>query len=315
MLLRASRDADLIYALDPWSVGVPSLLVAALFRKTFVVKIVGDYAWEQGVQRFGVRQQLDTFSKRPGSDYHPFVSLLKFSERLVARRAKRVVVPSEYLKTIISNWGVSKKRITVIHNGIRDFDVRGRKQVLRGMVKARGEILISAGRLVPWKGFAALIAVMPVLLKRFPEAKLLIAGDGPDMNKLEHAARRLGISGHVVFLGSLSQDVLMSYIKMADVFVLNSSYEGFSHVLLEVMAVGTPIVTTNVGGNPEIISDQKHGILIRRNSPKELSEAISRTLSDRGLRERIARAAKRRVKDFSEEHVIRETAEFLNSIV
>jgi len=243
------------------------------------------------------------------------VNLLKFSERLVARRAKRVVVPSEYLKTIISNWGVSKKRITVIHNGIRDFDVRGRKQVLRGMVKARGEILISAGRLVPWKGFAALIAVMPVLLKRFPEAKLLIAGDGPDMNKLEHAARRLGISGHVVFLGSLSQDVLMSYIKMADVFVLNSSYEGFSHVLLEVMAVGTPIVTTNVGGNPEIISDQKHGILIRRNSPKELSEAISRTLSDRGLRERIARAAKRRVKDFSEEHVIRETAEFLNSIV
>lgn len=314
-VFQRAKDVDLIFAQDPVSVGLPALIAASLRRKAFVLKIVGDYAWEQGVQRFGVKHRLDTFSKRPGGDYHPFVRLLKWIERFVALRAKQVIVPSRYLKIIVSNWGVPKEHITVIPNGFRNFEVGGRKQVLRGMVKARGKIIISAGRLVPWKGFEGLIKAVPGLCRSFPDLKLLIAGDGPDMERLESLSKRLNVSLHVVFLGQLSQDVLFSYIKLADLFVLNTDYEGFSHQLLEVMAVGTPIVTTSVGGNPELIEHRKSGILVKRNNIEELGAAITDVLTDKRLREQLVRGAKRRALDFNEERTLRETAKLLKNIV
>lgn len=313
-VFRGARDVDIVYAQDPISVGLPSCIAAFLRRKTFVLKVVGDQAWEQGVQRFGVTHQLDTFSKRPGGDYHPFVRLMKFVERQVALRAKQIVVPSNYLKTIVSNWGVPKKHIVVIPNGFRDFDVSGRKQVLRGMVKARGKIIMSAGRLVPWKGFDTLIKAMPAIRRKFRDATLVIAGDGPERERLEQLAKRLEIDTHVIFLGKLTQDVLASYIKMADVFALATSYEGFSHQLLEVMAIGTPIVTTSAGGNPELVEDGKHGLLVRKGDQKALATLIIKVLSDRALRERLVRGAKRRVQDFSEEQAVRETAALLKKM-
>jgi glycosyltransferase involved in cell wall biosynthesis len=313
-VFHAAKDVDLIYAQDPASVGLPAWFAAFLRRKPFLLKVVGDYAWEQGVQRFDVRHTLDTFSKRSPSGYHPFVRFLKLVETFVARRALCVVVPSKYLRTIVSNWGIPKNRIVVIQNGFRDFEVEGRKQVLRGMVKARGEIVISAGRLVPWKGFDVLIRAVPVLIKKFPDLKVLIAGDGPEMERLEQLSERLHVDTRVTFIGRQSQDVLFSYIKLADVFALATSYEGFSHQLLEVMAVGTPIVTTAVGGNPELIEDRKHGLLVKR-SPEALAQAIGILLTDRKLREQLVRGAKRRVQDFSEERVLFETIALIKRFI
>lgn len=314
LVFRRAREVDLVYAQDPVSVGLPAFIAAFFRRKPFLLKVVGDYAWEQGVQRFGVKHTLDTFSKRSPGDYHPFVRFLKWVEYFVASRARHVIVPSVYLKTIVSNWGVPRNSIVVIQNGFRDFEVEGRKQVLRGMVKAHGEIVISAGRLVPWKGFDVLIKAVPLLSKKFPQLKVLIAGDGPEMERLEQLSKRLEVGEHVTFLGQQSQDVLFSYIKLADVFALATNYEGLSHQLLEVMAIGTPIVTTSVGGNPELIEGGKEGLLIKRGSAEALAHAIETLLVGGRLREQLVRAAKRRVRDFSEERVLGETAALLKRI-
>jgi len=300
---KASRGASFIYALDPVSVGVPAFLAARLRGVHFAVKIVGDYAWEQGVQRFGVEDDIETFSKKKGG-YGFFVQLLKKVERWVGERSELVIVPSVYLQTIVANWGIKKTKIEVIFNAFEGIGAVGNKAALRTMLGFEGKLIISAGRLVPWKGFMALIELMPNLLEKLPDAKLVIAGDGPMKDELQARIEELKLTESVTLLGSLDQRVLHSYIRAADVFVLNTAYEGFSHLLLEVMALETPIITTDVGGNPELITDGKNGVLIEPNNARALSSAIIQILSSSACSNSLVVGGQKRITDFSEEKMI-----------
>src|SRR3989344_2921400 len=107
------RGADVIFAQDPVSVGLPAMVAAKVLRKKFVLKVVGDYAWEQGIQRFGVRDLLDDFLNKK---YSWRVEGLRRIETFVARRAHRVITPSHYLKGVVRHWGVSEKNVAVIPN-------------------------------------------------------------------------------------------------------------------------------------------------------------------------------------------------------
>ena len=112
LILKAARSADVILALDPVSVGLPAMYAARKARKPFVVKIVGDYAWEQGQQRFGVKQSLDEFVMTKDVPFP--VHLLKLIQTRVARSATRIIVPSEYMKGILIKWEITKEKIFVI---------------------------------------------------------------------------------------------------------------------------------------------------------------------------------------------------------
>ena len=101
--------------------------------------------------------------------------------------------------------------------------------------------------------------------------------------------------------------MLLRYIKASDVFVLNTGYEGFSHQLLEVMDVGIPLITTKIGGNPEIIKDGENGLLVGYNDEKGLEKSITKLLSDKKYANKLAEEAKKKVKEFSEERMIKET--------
>ncbi len=300
LLMWKGRRADIIFAQDPVSVGLPAFAVAKLLQKHFFLKIVGDYAWEQGTQRFGVTETLDAFAKKT-EGYQWMVRMLKGVQCFVARRAEKVVVPSAYLKKIVTAWGVPAKSITVVYNSFEPPRLSGNRSVLRGLLQFDGELLISAGRLVPWKGFAELIEIMPRLKKAFPRLKLMIIGEGPDQKKLEHLIEKKHLENVVVLAGRLPHDVLIRYFEAADLFVLNTSYEGFSHQLLEAMAVGTPIVTTNVGGNPELIVNGVSGLLVRQNDREALRRAIERMLTEEGLRTRLTAGAREKIRSFSKE--------------
>ena len=116
-----------------------------------------------------------------------------------------------------------------------------------------------------------------------------------------------GLSDNIAFTGALPKEVLLRYIKASDVFVLNTGYEGFSHQLLEVMDVGIPLITTNMGGNPEIIKDGENGLLVGYNDEKGLEKSITKLLSDKKYANKLAEEAKKKVKEFSEERMIKET--------
>lgn len=300
-LSRASR-ADLIYAQDTVSVGLSASLVALVLRKRFFVRVPGDHAWEQGRQRFGVVDDLERFQEKR---YDWRVEAIRAIGRFVARRADAVIVPSEYMKHIVRRWGVSESRIQRIYSSVS----------LPALYESPSErtagfLLVTAARLVPWKGIDELIH----LVSDMPDWTLVIVGDGPDRARLERIASAEKGASRIRFVGQLSRVQTMGWIKSADVFVLNSTYEGLSYLLVEAMALGTPVVATSVGGNPELV-DEKTGLLVASHDREALVRAIESVQKDPAAAQNRARAAHARVASgFSSESAIRSLADLLNRV-
>jgi glycosyltransferase involved in cell wall biosynthesis len=312
-LWKMSRKADIIYALDPVGVGLPAVLVAKLSRKPLLVRLSGDYAWEQGRLRFGVRQTLDVYTKnRAVAPWR--VRLLARLQTYVLQQAVSVVVPSKYLQSIVTQWGIALDKIEVVYSALYPLEVNGTRDVLRSQLDYPYPTLVSAARLVPWKGFQALIKVLEKLQKQYPDISLVIIGEGEQRRALESQVAKSGLSEHVRFTGRISKEALGAAIRAADVFVLNSAYEGLSHQLIEVMDLGVPIVTTKSGGNPELITNGVNGYLIDFNDTAQLQEAVSRVLNHPESRERMTQSARLRSKDFQKHNVVEDMASLLKQI-
>lgn len=314
-LFLKAGDAHIILALDPVSVGLPASLVSLLRAKPLVVKIVGDYAWEQGQQRFGVKDNLDIFVTKPANRYLAQVGMLRLVQRFVASRARKVIVPSQYLRGIVAAWGIPKEKIHVVYNAYDGGEQNRERDLSRQKHGLSGRVILSSGRLVPWKGFKTLIALMKDVVREYPDAKLCIAGTGPDEAMLKHTIVSEGMSSSVIMLGGLSQDVLMEYIAGADCFVLNTGYEGLSHQLLEVLAIGTPIVTTRVGGNPELIENGKTGFLVPYDDSEELRRAIRGVFEEKDRAQNMAQEGKTFVQTFTVSRMVEDTLRVLKQEV
>ena len=277
-ILKAARSADVVLALDPVSVGLSAMKAAKKADKPFVVKIVGDYAWEQGQQRFGITQNLDEFVKTKNVSFQ--VRVLRRIQTRVAKSATRVIVPSEYLKNIVSAWGVQREKIEVIYNAVElSF------APVPPIERTSGFLIVSSGRRVPWKGFEALERVV---------------------------AREVG--WHLFIASDLPRAEALGYAQAADVFVLNSEYEGFSHALVEVMMLGTPIIATKVGGNTELIEDGKTGLLIPSKDDEALYNAIKCIKEDPIAARSRAVEARAFVQKFSRERMLSATATMLKNL-
>jgi len=315
-----AKNVDFIYTQDPVSVGWPTMWAAKILKKKYVLKVVGDFAWEQGVRRFGVTDTLDDFVSLD-HQYKKDVHRLKSVQKEVAENAEKIIVPSYYLKKIVSKWGIAENKIKVIYNAFSDDPTLNSeikdsesKIKIREELDLSGNIMISVGRLVPWKGFGTLISLMPTLLKKFPDLKLLIAGSGPQKEELEKLIFDLNLNDSIKLLGQLPKKDLYKYIKASDLFVLNTNYEGLSHQLLEVLSIGIPIVTTNVGGNPELIEDKKNGLLVNYDDQKELEMAIENILLDESLALDLVSNGKESVKKFSKEKMLEELVDEFKSL-
>ena len=311
-LWKGSRKMDIIYALDPISVGLPALIVARLRRKPFLIRLGGDYAWEQGRVRFGLTETLDEYLTKK-TPRPLFVTLLAVLQTFVTKRAVSVVAPSQYLKSVIERWGVSKDKIVVIYSALFLASVKEDREQLRTQLSYTNPTIISIARLVPWKGFDALLRVVLTLLKTYPQLTFIIGGDGPEREHLEAETKKLGIQDHVRFTGLLEREALAAAVKAADVFVLNSSYEGLAHQLIEAMHIGTPVVATNIGGNPELIESGVEGFLVPFDDEEAMVDAIKRILDHPETRTRIVQSARGRSKDFSQSVMFGKIEELLKN--
>ena len=298
-VFKAAKDADIVFALDPVSVGLPAMWAAYLAKKKFVVKIVGDYAWEQGNQRFGVKQNLDDFVQTEQSSW--IVRRLQNIQTRVARHATRVIVPGQYLKEIVTAWGVSDKKIQVIHNSVT---LPPLGILPESVTHLSPPLVVSVGRLVPWKEFDGVIdAVLNT------NASLVVIGEGPLYSRVTANARQK-LGERALFTGVLSRPDTLAVMKKSDVFVLNSSYEGFSHVLVEAIFLGKAIIATNIPGNKEII-DGTNGILVNVGDTEELTNALNKIFSDPVLKSNLERRAAQSATNFSKEAMVLKTKELL----
>jgi glycosyltransferase involved in cell wall biosynthesis len=313
-LWRASRGVSLVYALDPISVGVPAAIVSFLRGLPLVVRLGGDYAWEQGVQRFGVIMTLDEYTKRPHKVRVP-VRILAGIQRQVVGRAKAVVVPSQYLRNIVATWGVQPDRLHVIYSAHTVTPLTDSRNDLRAQLGFADQTIVSMSRLTPWKGMNALLDMMVERKARGEATKLVIGGDGPERTQLETRIKTLGLGSSVRMVGALSFTDVFRYVTAADVFVLNTAYEGLSHHLIEALALGTPVVTTPVGGNPELITDGVEGLLVGVNDVSALDAAVEKILTDSALRDRLVAAGKLRAAQFAAADAILPIKQLLERII
>ena len=213
------------------------------------------------------------------------------AERVCAWFARRVVTVSEHTRNQLAEYvKIPKDRIRIIHNGIEasKYVIRVDSGVKR---KELGicdffPVLGLGVRLSRQKGIEYLLEAMPSLVLRFPKIVLLIAGKGELEQELRERAERLGVAGHVRFLG-----VRMDWneiLQLLDVYVLPSVWEGLPLAILEAMAARKPIVATSVGGVPSVIVHNEHGLLVSPKNPAQLSDAICTLLLDSVLATTLA---------------------------
>ncbi len=316
-LMSVSRSSNVIYAQGPISAGLPAMFVAKILRKKFMVKVVGDPAWEQAMGRGLTTDMIDEFQSKK---YGGRIERLKWIRSYVCKRADKIIVPSRYLGRIVASWDVDSSRVEVVYNAID-----GTTHDTHNMIQNANneDIILSVGRLVKWKGFDTLIEIMPELLKENPKFKLVILGDGPEMASLKLkvksmprvAPRGQKLDDVVELAGSVGHDKVLEYLKSSMMFVLNTGYEGLSHLILQAMQMKCPVITTNVGGNSEVINNGENGILVEYNNKVQLTAAILRMWRDGGLKAKLTEQAQKDLDKFSFERMIEETEAALTGLI
>lgn len=283
---------------------LPAVLAGKLLRKRMIMKIVGDYAWERAVNFGRTTDLIDEFQQKTQCWK---VGLHKILRSWYSRQVAHIITPSQYLKRLVCGWGVPEHRIQVVYNAVEPWsdelisksDIRKRFGFLH-----HEQLLVTVGRLVPWKGIDRIIEALPSLA---PSVKLLVIGSGPQKQTLANIAARLNVSDRVRFLGKLSRNETFRYMRAADVFVLNTAYEGFSHVLLEAMMVGTPVLTTTVGGNPELVTHRENGLLLSSDDAESVAGQLKTLLEDPELQDRLKTSGRKAAQQYSWERLLQQT--------
>ena len=208
----------------------------------------------------------------------------------------------------IEALGVEPRRITVIPNGVTlpPMDVPADAGF--------GNVILCLARLdVANKGQDILLQAMPQILRRVPNAKLWIVGEGKDLGVLKALASKLHLNGSVEFKGRLSHAAKFLLLKNSRLLCLPPRTESFGVVYLEAMAYGLPIVATKVGGVPEVVGDA--GILVPPENPAALVEAVIKVLTDRALADDLGSRGLSRVKLFDWELLIKKYERVYESVV
>ncbi|MCB1876799.1 MAG: glycosyltransferase [Chromatiales bacterium] len=215
-------------------------------------------------------------------------------QRRALQRADRLFAVAGSLARVAQGQGIAQSKIRVIGNGVdtKRYSPVDRQEARDALGIARdAPVLVSVGGLVERKGFHRVIERLPGLLERFPGLCFLIVGSGGpegDMEaQLRAQVRAAGLEGAVRFLGALPPDQLKFPLSAADVFVLATRNEGWANVFLEAMACGLPVVTTDVGGNAEVVCSEELGIVVPFGDGQALETAISQALQQDWNREAI----------------------------
>ena len=176
--------------------------------------------------------------------------------------------------------------------------------------------ILTIARFTPKKGLPTVLRALKQLTDQKIRLDFTLIGDGDDRRKILAQIEELGLTSTTRWLGTQPHDVVLEHYQKADLFVLgcevasDGDRDGIPNVLLESMAMGVPVVVTDVSAIPELVQDGNTGLLVSPGSPRQLAEAMLRLLTDMKLRTRIAAAAKQRVATaFDNRQLIRDLAE------
>ena len=295
--IRGSFPVDIAHVNLPL---VPSFAVPTGFGKTLISTVHSTWKGEAEAIKGEPYSRLNSNEKFMVS----FNWLLRVFEEKMLERSNRIIAVSDFTRReLLQYYKVKEDKIRVIHNGV---DVNKFKPT-NDRPKAKAELgfnpedtaILSVGRLYARKGLFTLIESMPLVTRKFKNAKFIIAGKGlsNEMKKLMSYAAKLRVKDSIVFTGYFPDKKLPRLYQAADIFVFSTFYENLPFAVLEALSTGLPVVTTGVGGIPEMIEDGKNGFLVEPSNPEELADKILYYLGHSAVASEMALRARETVEN------------------
>lgn len=294
-LVRLRKDYDVILVSGFRVVGVAAVLVTRLFGKACVLKadsngeMSGEF-FTPGLRGIGIGAT------------NPIFRMILAARNWMLRRADAFIAISSDIRDELQLHGVDEDKIVVSPNcvdtGIFQPVTDERRLFLRsrlGLPK-EGTVVIYTGRLVSYKGLPLLLRVWKRLTQAKTDLTLMLVGDGSmDIHNCEAQLREYcqvhGLEESVVFTGAVND--VETYLQASDIFVMPTEEEAFGLSVVEAMACGLPVVTTDVGGLAEIVSHEKSGLQVNPGEFGDLYEALLRLTEDPTLANRLGREARK----------------------
>ena len=252
---------------------------------------------------------------------------ISFYDKLIDKvlsYANVIISPSEYYIEESRFLKKYRDKIVVIPNGINieEFDIPYPKEECREKsgLPLNENVILFVGVIHSHKGPDVLIKAMPKIIKEVSNTKSIFVGkegEKGNLEGLEKLSKKLGVKKNIKFAGFVEGGLKPLYYKAADVFCLPSttSHESFGIVNLEAMACGVPIVASKIGGVPDIVKEGENGLLVPPRDPEALAEAIIYLLKSEGVREKMGKDAREKIKDYSWERIAEETEKVYEEIL
>jgi L-malate glycosyltransferase len=249
----------------------------------------------------------------------------KLLQKFVCRMADKILVNAASIRSWLVEQGYPADKIVLIRNGIdlSRYARPGMQEAIRAELKipTTAPLVVMIARLNPQKGVEDFIEAAALVCRSIPDVRFLIVGgkieyvqgvmseDMEYLQGLKKLTQALGIEDRVIFTGYRTDTPAI--LSTAAVSVLPSYSEGLSNTLLESMAAGAPIVATNVGGTPELITHMVNGLLVQPGAPARLAHAIAGILADPALAQKFSLRGKQRAKeDYSIDRMAADTQDF-----
>lgn len=295
LMFSLRKKFGVIYGVQLYSYGAIASLAGKLLHKPVAVKIAcGGYCGD-----------ISMFSKLP----------LGWLAKRFAKWADAYVSLSKQIESELKDAGFDRGEIVYIPNGVDTSvfhpaeSIEEKKQLRCSLLLPDKKIVAFVGRLDPQKRADLLIEVFKEVHRLFNSTYLVIIGDGQERKKLEEMADE-----NILIKGVVSN--VAEYLRASDLLVLPSLAEGMSNVILEAMATGLAVITTNVSSNPDIIDNGINGILLDTDDKSGFKENIMRILTDESFADKIGqRAHKKVVEKFSIEIITESYAELFESLI
>ncbi len=287
-LIQISKNYDLIYVQNAVASGLPVAINKKLRGTPYILKFVGDEAWERAAQRKETSKFLEEYladqnSSNPEEKMGRWIKLLMWIQGFALRNANIVTTPSAYLRdALVKNYKVNNDRAITNYNASEEEE-----RELHFPVTKKPHQICTTARLTKWKGIDGIIEASKILKAKYPDFSCVIAGDGPELNNLQMLAKALEVETQVKFTGRVSRDETYKIRKESAVYVLNSTYEGLPHTALTTFQAQIPIVATDTPGTNEAVYNEVSGLLVPMNDPASLAKAIERVFEDQALANKL----------------------------
>lgn len=242
----------------------------------------------------------------------------------VIRLIQRIATMADFILTVSNStkadlchfFKVPAEKVEHVYLGVNEkFRVIGKKEDVKKELGIQNSFIFTVAAVEQRKNFITSIKAFYKLRKRFENLKFFIAGEAtfPYFYTISKLIRELGLEKSVVFLGNVPDEKLIMFYNAADVLVFPSLYEGFGLPLLEAMACGTPVVTSNRSSLPEVAGDA--GVLVNALDVNEIEGAMFRILTEDGFRQDLIRRGLKRVKFFTWEKTAEETSKIYEEVL